>query len=105
MSPEGQAVICSAEPADAVAMDPLILVLPSRPLWLALVVAAALGFAVGRWWVALLAGVSPFYGSHVSDIQLEGSLDVWLAIITTLFVILAMELGVALRWVIRRRRA
>lgn len=105
MSPEGQAVICSAEPADAVAMDPLILVLPSRPLWLALVVAAALGFAVGRWWVALLAGVWPFYGSHVSDIQLEGSLDVWLAIITTLFVILAMQLGVALRWVIRRRRA
>jgi len=87
------------------AMAPLILVLPSVPLWLALVVAAALGFAVGRWWVALLAGSWLFYGSRVSDIELEGSLDVWLAITTTVLMILAMELGVALRWVIRRRRA
>jgi hypothetical protein len=86
-------------------MAPLILVLPSVPLWLALVVSAAVGFAVGKWWVALVAGAWPFYGSHVSDIDLEGSLDVWLAITTTLFVILAMELGVALRWVIRHRRA
>jgi hypothetical protein len=88
-----------------VAMAPLILVPPPVPLWLALFVAAAFGFAVGRWWVALLAGAWLFYGSHVSDIDLEGSLDVWLVITTTLFVILAMELGVALRWMIRRRRA
>jgi hypothetical protein len=87
------------------AMAPLISVLPSAPLWLALVVAAALGFAAGKWWIALLAGAWPLYGSHVSDIQLEGSLEVWLAITTTLIVILAMELGVALRWMIRRRRA
>jgi len=86
------------------AMAPLISVLPSTPLWLALVVASVVGFAVGRWWVALLAGAWPFYGSHVSDIQLEGSLDVWLAITTTMFVIFAMELGVALRWVVVRRR-
>jgi hypothetical protein len=86
-------------------MAPLIFVLPSVPLWLALVMAAVVGFVVGRWWIAILAGAWPFYGSHVSNIDLEGSLEVWLAITSTVFVIVAMELGVALRWVIRRRRA
>jgi hypothetical protein len=89
----------------ASAMTPLMLVLPWVPLWVALVAAAAIGFVVGRWWVVALAAVWPVYGSRMSPVHLEESLDLWLAFVTTLFVIGAFALGVTTRWISERVRA
>jgi len=54
-----------------------MLVLPWVPLWVVRVAAASIGFVVGRWWIVALAGVWPFYGTHMSEVHLEGSLDDW----------------------------
>jgi hypothetical protein len=85
-------------------MAPLMLVLPWVPLWVALVAAAAIGFVVGRWWIVALAAVWPVYGSHKSAVHLEGNLELWLAFVTTLFIIGAIALGVATRWITGRAR-
>jgi hypothetical protein len=77
---------------------------PLGSLWVALVAAAAIGFVVGRWWIVALAAVWPVYGSHMSAVHLEGNLELWLAFVTTLFIIGAIALGVATRWITGRAR-
>ena len=104
MSLDGGRLMLRREAPICSAMAPLMLVVPWVPLWAALVAAAAIGFVVGRWWIVALAAVWPVYGSHMSAVHLEGNLDLWLAFVSTLFVIGAITLGVATRWITERVR-